>query len=247
METYIDALEWERAIDTISGWAERRESRFVTVCNVHSVVTAKNNRALQDAINSSDMATPDGMPIAWLIERRTKRRQERISGMEITLALCAAAEARGIVVSFYGSQSETLSLLESSLHRRFPSLKIGEMISPPYRSQSAAELAADTRALNDSGAGIVFIGLGCPKQEIWMHQNRGIEGVQIGIGAAFDFIAGTVNRPPVWMQLIGLEWLGRLLSEPRRLWRRYLVTNSVFLAWLAQQAISRRRNSNQAP
>ena len=247
IDTYIDALEWGPTIEAISGWAERRESRSVTVCNVHSVVTARSDSALRDAINASDMATPDGMPIAWFLGRRRGKKQSRVSGMELTVALCAEAEARNIVVSFYGSQPATLVLLRAELSSRFPRLRIGAMISPPYRPLAAEELSANIAALNSSGAGIVFIGLGCPKQEIWMHANGSrISAVQIGVGAVFDFMAGTVKRPPAWMQNSGLEWLGRLLSEPRRLWRRYLVTNSLFVAWLARDFLSSGRDTNRS-
>lgn len=244
----IDVLEWDGAVAAILNWAMRREHRFVTVCNVHSVVTARTVSALRDAINESDMATPDGMPVAWVITQRRQRRQQRISGMELTLTLCAAAEKNGISVAFYGSVPHTLDRLGQSLRKQFPSLTIGATISPPFRELTSEELSNDIRALNESGAGIVFVGLGCPKQEIWMHQNRDrINAVQIGIGAAFEFIAGTVKRPPKWMQRVGLEWLGRLLTEPRRLWRRYFVTNSVFLVWLAYEAIAVRGESRREP
>jgi len=188
------------------------------------------------------MATPDGKPVAWFIGRSLAKAQPRVSGMELALALCAEAQTHGIIVSFYGSRAATLQALKVSLLEKFPSLKIGAMISPPFRALSTEELSSDIDALNAAGSGIVFVGLGCPKQEIWMHAHRDrINAVQVGIGAAFDFIAGTVKRPPAWMHGIGLEWLGRLLAEPRRLWRRYLVTNSLFLLWLVSHALSSRR------
>lgn len=244
IETWINALDWSAAVETIMGWAERRESRVVSVCNVHSVVTAKSELALQDAINSSDMATPDGMPLAWFIGRRLGREQSRISGMELTLALCAEAERSNIVVAFYGSQESTLDRLREALERRFPRLRVGVMISPPFRVLTPDEVAADLSRIKASGAGILFVGLGCPKQEIWMQTHRNdISAVQVGIGAAFDFIAGTVKRPPAWMRNAGLEWLGRLIAEPRRLWRRYFVTNSLFIAWLAREMLSRKLKS----
>lgn len=248
IETYIDVLEWAPAIAKILHWAKHRESRSISVCNVHSVVAARSDPILREAINGSDMATPDGMPIAWLISHRQGRTQPRVSGMELTLALCAEAEAAGVVVSFYGSQPGTLDRLRASLTCNFPKLKIGTMISPPYRQLTPEELSADILALNDSGAGIVFVGLGCPKQEVWMHANRSqIAAVQIGVGAVFDFMAGTIKRPPVWMQNAGLEWFGRLISEPRRLWRRYFVTNSLFLAWLLQDLVTNGRASSRSP
>ena len=220
------------------GWANTRTPRVICICNVHSVVTARTDSALRAAINKSDLAIPDGMPLAWLISRRRKLKQERISGADLTVLLCDIAAQGSVKIGFYGSGTEVLKKLELVLRARFPQLQIACMISPPYRALSPAEDAAMVRQLNNSGAGIVFVGLGCPKQEIWMAAHRGqVNAVMIGVGAAFDYLAGTVKRPPVWMQRAGLEWLGRLIAEPRRLWRRYFVTNTVFLLYILGEVL----------
>lgn len=228
----IDAIEWSTAIELILSWAALREHRTVAICNVHSVVTARSDPALRTAVNEADMATPDGMPIAWLIGRRLGKPQARVNGPDLMLALCREAAARGISVAFFGSSERTLALMRERLHAQFPALRISVMVAPPFRPLSAAENADYVRQLNESGAALVFVGLGCPKQECWMNAHRAeLAAVSIGVGAAFDYLAGTVRRPPRWMQRAGLEWLGRLIAEPGRLWQRYLVTNTVFLLY----------------
>ncbi len=293
----IDALSWDAAMARLLGWARARESRYVTICNVHVVVSASRDAAYRDIINASDMATPDGAPVAWMLRRQGFANQPRISGPDLMWALCEQAAAEGLPIYCYGSTPATLALLEQRLRAAFPALRM-TMESPPFRALTPEEDAAAVERINASGAGIVFVGLGCPKQERWMAEHRGrvdavrpglVEGhggfdklspnggggfdrlspngvgggdrlgpnggednavsgcrhsmqvnaVMIGVGAAFDFHAGTVQRAPAWMRDNGLEWLHRLLSEPRRLWRRYLVTNTLFIAGAARQWLGR--------
>ncbi len=247
---HIDALTWDDALDRLLGWARGRESRYVTICNVHVVVSASRDAAYRDIINGSDMATPDGAPVAWMLRRQGFANQPRISGPDVMWALCERCAAEGLPVYCYGSTDATLALLEQRLRAAFPALKI-TMESPPFRALTAEEDAAAVDRINASGAGIVFVGLGCPKQENWMAEHRGrdafdqsplrVRAVMIGVGAAFDFHAGTVRRAPAWMRDNGLEWLHRLLSEPRRLWKRYLVTNTLFIVGAARQLLGSRR------
>ena len=231
----IDAISWAGALDHLMGWAHARESRYVTICNVHVVVSASRDATYRDIINASDMATPDGAPVAWMLRRQGFANQPRISGPDVMWALCERCAAEGIPIYCYGSMEGTLALLEARLRTTFPSLKM-TMESPPFRMLLPEEDAAAVARINDSGAGIVFVGLGCPKQERWMAEHRGrVNAVMIGVGAAFDFHAGTVQRAPAWMRDNGLEWLHRLLSEPRRLWKRYLVTNTLFIVGAVRQ------------
>lgn len=242
----IDALSWNDAMARLLGWARARESRYVTICNVHVVVSASRDAAYRDIINGSDMATPDGAPVAWMLRRHGHTDQSRISGPDLMWALCERAAAEGLPVYCYGSTEPTLALLEARLRAAFPALSM-TMESPPFRALSADEDTAAVARINASGAGIVFVGLGCPKQERWMAEHRGrdaldgsplrVKAVMIGVGAAFDFHAGTVRRAPAWMREHGLEWLHRLLSEPRRLWKRYLVTNTLFIMGAARQLL----------
>lgn len=234
----IDALGWNEAIARLLGWARHNESRYVTICNAHVVVTASQDGAYRKVIESSDMATPDGAPVAWMLRRQGFAGQQRINGPDLTWALARSCEAEGISVFFHGSTAETLEKLRHQLLSAFPALQIAGMESPPFRPLNVEEDAAAVARINASGAGIVFVGLGCPKQERWMAEHKGkVNAVMIGVGAAFDFHAGMVSRAPAWMRNNGLEWLHRLASEPRRLWKRYLVTNSLFIVGAIRQLV----------
>lgn len=232
----IDALDWRQCLDRIFGWAARRESRYVCMCNVHSVVTACHDPGLGRVINGADLAAPDGAPVAWRLRTLGFAQQQRINGPDLMWKCCAGAAEEGLPVFLYGSTAATLRRLREHLEREFPRLPIAGSYAPPFRALTAKEDARVVKAIEDSGARVVFVGLGCPKQEIWMAEHRGrIRAVMIGVGAAFDYHAGVVRRAPRWMRDAGLEWLHRLVSEPRRLWRRYFVTNTLFLAYLASE------------
>jgi N-acetylglucosaminyldiphosphoundecaprenol N-acetyl-beta-D-mannosaminyltransferase len=236
----IDVVTWDGALDRLLVWARARDSRYVTICNVHVVVSASRDPAYREIINASDMATPDGAPVAWMLRRQGFANQPRISGPDVMWALCERAAQGNLPIYCYGSTDATLGLLEARLRSAFPALKM-VMESPPFRALTAEEDAAAVERINTSGAGIVFVGLGCPKQERWMAEHRGrVNAVMIGVGAAFDFHAGTVQRAPAWMRDNGLEWLHRLASEPGRLWKRYLVTNTLFILGAARQLLSGR-------
>lgn len=237
----IHALGWVTVLDTIATWARRHESRYVCICNVHSVVTASRDAAFAAAIEQADLATPDGAPVAWMLRRLGFRDQRRISGPDLMAKYCEHAAARGESIYLYGGSEQTLAELQAALKIEHPRLNIAGATSPPFRALSELEDAAVVESINSSGAGVVWVGLGCPKQELWMVAHRGrIRAVMIGVGAAFDYLAGTVSRAPPWMQRSGLEWLHRLSSEPRRLWRRYLITNSLFVLGAGRQLIERR-------
>lgn len=231
--SHVDAVGWKQCIDRIIEWASRGESRSVYLCNVHSLVSARREPRFARIVNSADLVTPDGAPIAWCLRLKGYRRQPRISGAELMWGCCRRAEAAGLPVYLYGGSTTALDRLTRRLSADFPQLRLAGCCSPPYRDLTAAEDAQVVRMIRASGARILFVALGCPKQEAWIAAHRGrIDAVMIGVGAAFDFQAGLVRRAPRWMQRAGLEWLHRLLSEPKRLWRRYLVTNSLFVAYL---------------
>ena len=238
--TPIDVLTHDKAIQRISGWAASQQSRCVCICNAHSVVTATTDPAFRAAVGTADMATPDGAPVAWMLRRQGALGQQRISGPDLMLAYCAHAAQSGESIYLYGSTPATLASLQHKLLLQWPSLRIAGVDSPPYRALSSAEDAAAVARINRSGAGTVWVSLGCPKQELWMAAHRGrVHAVMVGVGAAFDFHAGTVARAPTWMRNNGLEWLHRLGQEPRRLWKRYLLTNSRFLLLAARQLLGR--------
>lgn len=234
----IDAVTWRQALDRLHVWAQRRESRYVCICNVHSVVTARQDEAFGRVVCEADMATPDGAPVAWMLRRLGMAGQERINGPDLMWKYCAEAVSRGTSIYLYGSTDRTLELLQARLREAYPGLRIAGAWSPPFRALSPEEDEEAVRRINESGAGIVFVSLGCPKQEKWMAEHRGrVRAVMVGVGAAFDFHAGVIRRAPAWAQRYGLEWLHRLCSEPRRLWKRYAVTNTVFVLRAATQLL----------
>ena len=236
----IDVLGWDDAVARIAAWAGQGVSRVVFICNVHSVVTARQDPAFAAALAQADLATPDGAPVAWMLRRLGHAGQPRINGPDLMWRCCADAAARGTSVYLYGGTEEVLVRLQQRLRAAFPGLRIAGASSPPFRVLSAEEDAAAVAAINASGAGVVWVSLGCPKQELWMHAHRGrVQAVMVGVGAAFDYHAGTTPRAPRWMQEAGLEWLHRLASEPRRLWRRYLVTNTLFVLAAVRQLLGR--------
>jgi N-acetylglucosaminyldiphosphoundecaprenol N-acetyl-beta-D-mannosaminyltransferase len=235
----IDVIDWQCAVSRIAGWAAARESRYVCICNAHSVVTATSDSAFATAVHDADMSTPDGAPVAWLIGKQTGRAQQRINGPDLMWHYLADGTRQGGPIFLYGATDETLQILRSRLPAAFPDLQIAGTYSPPFRPLTAEEDAEVVEMINSSGATTVWVSLGCPKQEKWMADHRGrIRGVMIGVGAAFDYHAGTLNRAPLWMQRNGLEWLHRLASEPGRLWKRYLVTNTLFVLLAARQLLS---------
>jgi N-acetylglucosaminyldiphosphoundecaprenol N-acetyl-beta-D-mannosaminyltransferase len=234
----IDVINWEAALSQLNAWSVRRESRYVCICNVHSVVTASRDAEFESVVNEADMATPDGAPVAWLMCKLGHVGQQRINGPDLMWKYCAQAQLRDEAIFFYGSTEETLLILKEKLLSSFPGLKIAGAISPPFRKLTSDEDDAYVAQINASGAGIVWVSLGCPKQELWMAAHRGrINAVMVGVGAAFDYHAGTIIRAPKWMQDNGLEWLHRLVSEPRRLWKRYLVTNTLFILGAMKQLV----------
>ena len=237
----IDVLTWDEALQRIEAWADRNESRYVCICNAHSAVTASRDQAFRAAIAGADMATPDGAPVAWMLRRLGFAGQERINGPDLMWRLCARAATSGRAIYLMGSTDHTLAALQIRLGAQWPTLKIAGARSPPFRQLTMDEERELVDDVNRSGAGLVFVSLGCPKQELWMAKNQArLTGVMIGVGAAFDFHAGTVRRAPDWMRRRGLEWLHRLCSEPRQLWRRYLITNSAFMVGAALQLLANR-------
>jgi N-acetylglucosaminyldiphosphoundecaprenol N-acetyl-beta-D-mannosaminyltransferase len=239
LEAFVDALSWDETIDQITQWGAAHESRYVCICNVHSVVTTTTDVEFKIAVNNADLATPDGAPIAWALRWLGHPKQQRINGPDLMMRYLAEAERLGQSVFFYGSTDTTLTKLRSALALQFPGLHVSGSYSPPFRQLTLEEDEGAVNMINDSGANVVFVGLGCPKQEKWMADHRGrVNAVMIGVGAAFDYHAGVVKRAPLWWQRNGLEWLYRLGSEPRRLFRRYMVTNTLFVVGFVRQILA---------
>jgi N-acetylglucosaminyldiphosphoundecaprenol N-acetyl-beta-D-mannosaminyltransferase len=235
---HINVSTWNEAITQILAWGAQNQSRYVSMCNVHSVVTTTRDPEFKIVINSADLALADGAPVAWTLRRLGHVDQQRINGPDLMWRYLSEAERLGQVVYFYGGADSTLEKLLIVLRSHFPRLSIGGAYSPPFRVATDEEDESQVEAINRSGAHVVFIGLGCPKQEKWMASHRGrVNAVMIGVGAAFDYHAGTLKRAPLWWQKNGLEWLYRLYSEPRRLFVRYLVTNTLFMLGISRQLV----------
>jgi N-acetylglucosaminyldiphosphoundecaprenol N-acetyl-beta-D-mannosaminyltransferase len=236
--TTIDALDWDSTIARLLGWASEHRSRYVGLCNAHMLVTSARDPCLRAALAQCDLRAPDGAPVAWLVGQLLGRPQPRIAGPDLMLRLLEQAAARALPVYLYGGTPATLTALARRLRARLPALQLAGMWAPPFRPLTAAEDAAVSARITRSGARIVLVGLGCPKLELWMAAHCGrIPALMLGVGAAFDFHAGTLARAPLWWQAHGLEWLFRLLVEPRRLARRYLVTNTLFVLQVARQLL----------
>lgn len=232
----VDACDYASASERILGWARAGESRAVVVATVHSVMEARDDPSFGRLLEGADLTTPDGMPLVWGLRALGARNATRVYGPDLTRALCARAAAEGIPVGFYGGTPAVLAHLVATVERTYPGLRVAYAWSPPFRALTGEETAQARAAIAASGARILFAGIGCPKQERWILEQRGhVPAVMIGVGAAFDFIAGAKRQAPRPMQAAGLEWLFRLCSEPRRLWRRYCKHNPRFVLAFARQ------------
>ena len=231
----VSATTYDEAVEAVVHAAKRGHGAIVSFHAVHALVTASSDARLREAVNGFELLAPDGQPVRWALHwLHGVRLADRVYGPEMMLLLCSRAAREGASVYLYGSTPAAIDALCRQLPARFPGLAIAGAESPPYRALTPEEDDAVVQRINASGAGMVFVGLGAPKQDWFAHDHRGrIAAVQICVGAAFDFHAGLLPMAPTWMQRAGLEWLFRLAKEPKRLWKRYLVTNSVFLLKLA--------------
>ncbi len=231
LQIELNSVDYAEATTRVVGWANRNESRYVCVANVHVLMEAYDTPAFANIVNNADLVTPDGMPLVWMMRMKGVKGQERVYGPKLMLRVLEAAAQEGIHVGFYGSKPRVLDSLAKQLQLQYPKLSVAYSHSPPFRELSPEEDASIVSRINESGARILFVGLGCPKQEIWMAQHRGrVKAVMLGVGAAFDFLARAKPQAPAWLQHIGLEWLFRFSTEPRRLWKRYLFHNPRFVA-----------------
>jgi N-acetylglucosaminyldiphosphoundecaprenol N-acetyl-beta-D-mannosaminyltransferase len=234
----ISAIDPTDALGEVTRWIDDGLQHYVCVTGVHGVMESQGDPELLRIHNESGLTTPDGMPMVWAARMAGAKNTQRVYGPDLMLAVCERAAQRGWGCFLYGATEEVLEQLRSNLSDRYPGLPIVGTHSPPFRALTPEEDEAVVRQINESGAQIVWVGLSTPKQERWMasHIGRLNASALFGVGAAFDIHAGNLRQAPRWMQRSGLEWLFRLASEPRRLWRRYAVNNPRFVL-----AISRRR------
>lgn len=240
--TRVDGTNYAGAVQQITDWARQGEARYVCVSTVHMVMEGYDDPAYQAIVNAGDLVTSDGMPLVWGLRKLGVGHARRVYGPDLTPLVCERAAAEGIPVGFYGSSPEVLETMVARLWDRYPNLDVVYRCSPPYRPLTAGEREGEIEDIRRSGARIVFVGLGCPKQERWMHERRDeLDAVLVGVGAAFDYIAGLKSQAPRPVQALGLEWLFRMVTEPRRLWRRYLYHNPRFIGLFAAQLVHMHR------
>src|SRR5271157_858481 len=236
----VHPTSYQAAVKQITSWAEMKESRYVCVSNVHMIMEAYDSQSFMQVVNSADLVTPDGMPLVWMMRRLGTPSQERVYGPQLMIKLIEASAQNSIPIGFYGSSAQVLENLVNRIKKDYPSVDIAYSFSPPFQPLSDEEHTRIVNEINSSGVRILFVGLGCPKQERWMAQHKSkISAVMVGVGAAFDFYAGAKPQAPAWMQKGGLEWLYRLLQEPRRLGKRYLYHNPRFMVLALIQFLSK--------
>lgn len=232
----------EEAVTDVLKEKEKLAGQYISFANAHTTVMAHEDREFHEVQKGAFYVMPDGRPLSKLLRMRGYQQADQIAGPDFMERMMEATEHGEVSHYFYGGSEETIRALEKKLRERYPELSIAGMESPPFRPLTEAEELEMTERINDSGADFIWIGLGAPKQECFMAAHRGIfKGVMFGVGAAFDFHAKTVKRAPVWMQKCYLEWLYRLLQEPRRLWKRYVVTNTKFLLMILTYRLRNRK------
>jgi N-acetylglucosaminyldiphosphoundecaprenol N-acetyl-beta-D-mannosaminyltransferase len=235
----VTPVNLTQTVAILEKWQTERRREYVLCTSVHGLVEAQGDPEIKNALNRSGLTTEDGMPLVWWCQRSGYSTAGRVSGTDLLMAMGERAPQTGHRHYFYGGSPKVVEALVSRLKQRFPGLVIAGYHSPPFRSLTPEEDAADIQAINETRPDYVWIGLGMPKQDKWIVQHVGKvdAAALLGVGAAFDFVAGAKLRAPLWMQRSGLEWLFRLISEPRRLARRYLVYNSIFVIRALQQIL----------
>ena len=241
IQTWVTSAPYQQFIEEISALAEQRESSYVCFANVHMLMEAYQHPEFNKVVNQANLVAPDGRPLSVLMKYQYGLDQERACGMDLFPDILQAAETRSLSVYFYGSTPDVLQAIEEKAAREYPRLKIAGTYSPPFRPLTPEEDQAAVDRINDSGAHLVFVSLGCPKQEKWMHAHQPqVKACMLGLGQAFLTYTGKEKRLPGWARNLSLEWAYRFYLEPKRLWKRYLVGNTRFL-WLALQSILKRR------
>lgn len=228
----ISTLSMKETVDFLKENINNLSGDYICVANVHTTVMSYDNDAYRSIQNGGVMALPDGGPLSTIAQRRGYRGAERVTGPDLMSEIFKISGQERYRHYFYGSGPETLKLLRKKLEQQYPYVEVAGMYSPPYRILTNSENQEVIRRINESRPDFIWVGLGAPKQEQWMSSHRGLlHGVMVGVGAGFDYHAGNLKRAPRWMQRCNLEWLYRLMQEPKRLLKRYIYTNLKFL-WL---------------
>lgn len=241
LKMQVCLADMKAVLTQIHNWTEDNKGHYICVSNVHMCMETFDSEDFCKVVNNADLVVPDGKPLVWGQKLLGHKEAQQVRGQDLTMDLCQLASEKQLKVGFYGGIPETLTVMKARLTEQFPGLDIAYDYSPPFRPLTPAEDNDVVNTINDSGVQILFVGIGCPKQERWMadHKDK-LHCVMLGVGAAFDFIAGNKKHAPRWMQAIGMEWLFRLLSEPQRLWKRYLKQNPRFIWYFTQQLLGRK-------
>jgi N-acetylglucosaminyldiphosphoundecaprenol N-acetyl-beta-D-mannosaminyltransferase len=242
----ISATSYEELLNIVIETAKMKKSACVTHIPIHGLIIGTRDLTFRNILNNFEVVAPDGMPVKTILNLLYKTKlHDRVYGPEFMLRVCERAAYEKIGIYLYGSYIHVVNNLKRTLIKRFPSLRVVGCESPPFRELSLNEDKIMVKRINSSNAEIVFIGLGCPKQDIFAYKHKkNINAVQICVGAAFDFISGTKRMAPSWMQRNSLEWLFRLLQEPKRLWKRYFFNNTIFLWYLFLQLTGIKKFTN---
>lgn len=244
LRTRVDLVDAAGAARLVCDWACEGRGRMVCATNVHMVMEAWDDPAFAAVVNGADLAVADGRPIAAALRLLGHARAAHVRGYDLMTAVCAEAAREGLAVGLYGGLPQTVDEVRDRLRRQHPGLRVVYVTSPPFRAHTPEEDAADVQAIRAAGVQVLFVALGCPKQERWMSGHRAmLPCTTVGVGAAFDMVTGLHRPAPRWMQRWGLEWLFRLSQEPRRLWGRYLRHNTRFVIYFAVQWVRSRRGA----
>jgi N-acetylglucosaminyldiphosphoundecaprenol N-acetyl-beta-D-mannosaminyltransferase len=226
----ISQLSYSETTDEIMRLAKKKEPSYICFANVHMTIEAYDNSSFADIVNNANIVCADGMPIVFANKILYKNTIERVAGMDMVPTILKESEETKLSVFFYGTSSEILKATENKIQIEFPTLKVAGYFSPPFREITENEKQEHIDIINKSSANIVFVALGCPKQEKWMAENsKFINATLLGIGGALPVFAGVQERAPEWMRKMSLEWFYRLYQDPKRLFKRYLYTNSKFI------------------
>lgn len=239
MSMTVDIVDVESAVLRIEDLITLRSGAYVCVSNVHMCMETFDCSDFCSVVNGADLVIPDGRPIFWGQRLLGAKYAEQVRGQDIMNALCSISASRGIKIGLYGGSSEeVLEDVKYKLSKSYPGIQIGYAYSPPFRALTEEEDAQVVHAINAAEVNVLFVGIGCPKQERWMAEHKDkLNCVMLGVGAAYDFIAGSKKHAPRWMQRLGLEWIFRLVSEPARLWKRYLKQNPRFIYYFSIQLV----------
>ena len=237
----ISAIDMNDACSLVEDAILKKQKKYICVCPVSTIMECKRSDRALESVNSADLVTPDGMPTVWVGKMYGYKNIKRVYGPELMQNICGISKKKGYKNYFYGSSEDVLNKLKANLNKDYPGLVISGVYSPPFRQLTKEEDDSAVESINNNDPDIIWVGLGSPKQDLWMHEHRARINapIMVGVGAAFDFLAGVKPQAPRWIRNNGFEWLFRLITEPKRLWRRYLVDNSLFIYYIGAELLSR--------